>query len=252
MKTGRRLVLLGATVVLGLGALAPAASAQGSGEGFLFGAPKLTISVRGGFAHAMAGSDIFSFSREQFTLGRSDFSSPTVEGELGIALRPRLQLTVGTAYMGAERRSEYRELEGTDDLPIEQTTAFVRVPVAAGLKAYLVEPGETLGSFAWVPARYAPYVGAGAGAMWYRFRQYGDFVNMSTFVVSGDDIESNGWTRMAHGFAGVDYSLSPRLAMTAEARYHWAETPLDEFSFEGFEPIDLSGVSATIGIQLRL
>lgn len=251
----RRLTLWGIAAALGAAALAPEAAAQGSGEGFLFRQPRATLSVRGGLAHALAASDIFSETDRHFMKpggGDLSYTSPAVEGELGIVLRPRLHLALGGAYLATQQRSEYRDFEDNDDRPIEQTTQYVRVPVTAGLKAYLAPPGETVGTFAWVPARYAPYVGAGGGGMWYRFRQHGDFINMQNFVVSGDDLESHGWTPTAHAFAGVDYSLSPRIALTAEGRYVWAETELNPFAFEGFEPIDLSGVSATVGFQLRL
>lgn len=254
MKTRwkQRAGMWGTALVLGLGALSTGASAQSSGPGFLLWTPAASLNVRGGFAHASAGSDIFSFSRKQFTLGRGDFSSPTVEAEVQIALRPRLALLLGTAYAGTERSSEYRDWEDSDDRPIEQTTTFERVPVTGSLKAYLTPPGEAIGELSWVPARYAPFVGAGGGGMWYRFRQSGDFINMRTFVVSPDELTSTGWSRTAHAFAGVDVSISPRIAVTTEARYTWAETELDEQVFEGFEPIDLSGISASVGIHLRL
>lgn len=251
-KSKQRARLWGTALVLGLGAVAPAARAQSAGEGFLFGAPLASFNLRGGFAHANAASDIFSFSTEQFTLGKGDFSSPSVEAELEFRLLHRLALVLGTAYAGTEQRSEYRKWEDNNDQPIEQTTTFVRVPATASLKAYLASPGESIGQFAWIPARYAPYLGAGGGGMWYRFRQSGDFINMTSFVVSGDDLTSDGWTRTAHAFAGVELSLTPRIAVTTEARYLWAETELDELVFQGFEPIDLSGASASVGIHLRL
>jgi hypothetical protein len=236
-------------------ALAPSLAAQSSGNGFLFRRPAVSFDLRAGFAHASAGSDIFSFSEEQFTLGSGDFSGPAVAGEMGIHVTPRVQLVLGSAYTGRQARSEYRDLveevNGVDQ-PIEQTTTFVRVPATASVKAYLVPPGRTIGKFAWVPSRYAPFVGAGGGGMWYRFRQEGDFVNMDTNVIRSDQLDSQGWTKTAHAFAGLDYSLSPRFAITSQARYDWAEATLDEFVFEGFEPIDLSGLSATVGIHIRL
>ncbi len=88
--------------------------------------------------------------------------------------------------------------------------------------------------------------------MWYRFKQEGDFFNSETFVVRSDLLESKGWARTAHAFAGVDLSLSPRFALTTEGRYDWGEAQLDPYAFEGFDPIDLSGLSATVGIHIRL
>mgnify|MGYP006140199899 CR=1 FL=1 len=116
---------------------------------------------------------------------------------------PRLHVALGTAYAGSERRSEYREFEDNKDQPIEQTTTFQRVPVTAGVKAYLTPVGRRIGRFAWVPSRVAPFVGAGGGGMWYRFRQQGDFINTETLIIRTDRLRSSGWTKTAHAFAGI-------------------------------------------------
>jgi len=237
---------------IALSLLALPLAAQTSGNGFLFRKPVATLNLRGGFSHASAGSDIFSFSAEQFTLGRGDFSGPTAAADLGINLTQRLQLVLGTAYSATETGSEYRDWVDNKREPIEQTTTFARAPVTASLKAYLAPTGRSVGKFAWVPSRYAPYVGAGGGGMWYRFKQAGDFFNSETFIVRSDNLESQGWTKTAHAFAGVDLSLSPRFAITTEGRYDWAEANLDPQVFSDFEPIDLSGLSATVGIHIRM
>jgi hypothetical protein len=230
-------------------AAAPA-QAQGSGRGFLFNEPVASLSLRGGFARATAGSDIFSFTTRQFTLDRADFSALTVGADLSFRVAPRIDVVFGGAYAGTSAPSEFRDFVDQDDLPIEQTTSFHRVPVTASVKAYLTPRGRSIGRFAWVPARYAPYVGVGGGAMWYQFRQQGDFVDFQTNDVFGDDIASSGWTPMAHALAGIDYSLSPRFALTGEGRYAWAKANLNE-QFEGFDRIDLSGFTATAGISVR-
>ena len=244
------------TVALSLGALAAAAplAAQTQGNGYLFREPIASFNLRGGFAHPIAGSDIFSFSKEQFTLGSWDFSGPMAAADLGISLSDRIELVGGVGYSGSVATSEYRAFveDNPDEDEIRQTHTFMRVPVTASLKAYLAPQGRSFGQFAWVPAPYAPYVGAGAGGMWYRFEQEGDFVNSETLVIRTDRLESAGWTQTAHAFAGVDFSLSPRFGITTEARYDWARAELNEFSYEGFEPIDLSGLSVTAGLHIRI
>lgn len=248
----QRLVLRAAVLTVGALSIATPLAAQSSGNGFLFRKPMASLTLRGGFNQASAGSDLFSFSREQFTLGKGDFGGPSVAADLGINVTPRVQIVLGSAYSGTERRSEYRDWVDNKDQPIEQTTTFERIPATASLKAYITPPGDEVGRFAWVPSRYAPYVGAGGGGMWYRFRQEGDFFNSETFVVRSDLLESKGWTKTAHAFAGVEFSLSPRFAITTEGRYDWGQAELDQYVFEGFEPIDLSGLSATVGIHIRL
>lgn len=226
------------------------AAAQGSGDGFLFREPTRTIVLRGGFAHASAGSDIFTFATDQLTLGSGDFSGPTFGADLAVQLTPRLDVVVGASYAGRSARSEFRDWVDQDDRPIEQTTKFRRVPVTASAKLYLMPRGRTIGRFVWLPARYAPYVGVGGGAMWYRFSQEGDFVDFETLDVFSDELESSGWTGTAHAMAGLDFALTPRLGLTGEARYTYAKATLGD-DFEGFDKIDLSGISTTIGLSIR-
>lgn len=226
------------------------ARAQGSGKGFLFEEPIATIALRGGFARANAGSDIFSFATNQLTLSRGDFSGLNLGGDLSIRLTPRFDLSFGAEYAGTSKKSEFRKFEDQDGQPIEQTTNFVRVPVTASIKAYLTPRGRSIGRFAWIPAKYSAYVGGGGGAMWYRFRQNGDFVDFNTNNVFHQEFNSSKWTPTAHALAGIEYSLSSHFGLLGEGRYQWAKSDLSE-DFSGFHKIDLSGVAATLGVYVR-
>ena len=249
-KVVRRTAALSALAIALTFTITGTAAAQRSGDGFLFKPPRGTLVLRGGFAHASAGSDIFSFATDELTLGRGDFSGPTVGADIALHVTPRLDLVIGAAYAGRSARSEFRDWVDQDDRPIEQTTSFRRVPVTASAKLYLTARGRSIGRFAWLPARYTPFIGVGGGAMWYRFSQEGDFVDFETLDVFADELESSGWTATAHALGGIDVSLTPRLALTGEARYSYAKANLSE-DFEGFDRIDLSGISTTIGLSIR-
>ncbi|MGI9181189.1 MAG: hypothetical protein ACR2H9_11900 [Longimicrobiaceae bacterium] len=247
----RRLLMY--LLAIGIGAplaMAHPVQAQRSGEGFLFREPVASLQLRGGYHHANAGSDLFSFATKQLTLRQRDFGGPMLGGDLALRIHPRMDLAFGATYSSASAVSEFRDWVDRDDLPIEQTTRFERVPLTASAKAYLTPRGRSIGSFAWLPARYAPYVGAGGGAMWYRFHQEGDFVDFETLEIFSDELTSSGWAPIAQALAGLDISLTPRFGLTGEARYSWARAELGD-SFEQFDPIDLSGLSATFGIHLR-
>lgn len=238
-------VLLGATLMA-----AVPAQAQNAGNGFLFKEPRVTLIARGGFDHALAGSDIFSFAAEHLTVQRGDFSGLSGGLDFSIRVAQRIDLMLSGAYTGRSTASEFRDWIGSDDLPVEQTTRFERAPVTASIKAYLLPRGRSIGRFAWLPARVAPYVGAGGGAMWYRFQQEGEFVDFNTLEIFSDELESTGWAPAAQGLAGVDFSLTPRLALTGDARYTWAKANLSS-AFDQFDPIDLSGLSVTFGLSVR-
>lgn len=226
------------------------ARAQSSGDGFLFRKPVGAFIVRGGFASAMARGDLYSFLENQFTIDKGDFRSPSLGADLLVAVAPRVDLDFGVGVSGNKTNSEFRHFVGTDDLPIQQSTALTRVPLTAGARIYLAPKGRSIGQFAWIPNKIVPYVGAGGGMMWYRLHQGGEFIDFQTTDVFDDEFESSGWAPTAHGMAGVDYTLTPRLALTGEARYTWAKTQLGT-DFTGFDGIDLSEFGVTVGLNVR-
>ncbi len=246
-------VVMAAILAIGVMLAPSSASAQG-GNGFLFSEPRWTLSVRGGLDRAVAGSDIFTFMTDELTLDKSDFGGFTYGGDLGYAISPRIEIAIGASYVRSERVSEFREFVGTDDLPISQTTTFTRVPVTATLKAYLNPRGRSVGSLAWIPTRFSPYIGVGGGAIFYDLLHEGEFVEeeegTEVFDVFYDRFQSSGSAVTAHGVIGADFALSPRLGITTQGKYNWAESDMSR-DFVGFDRIDLSGFSATMGLMVR-
>jgi hypothetical protein len=246
MLRSRRII-----VVLAAALAAPAiARAQDTGRGFLFGTPMGSVTIRGGWALARAKSDLFSFTTDQLTLSRGDFSSPEVGVDLAARLASRTDLVFSSGISGMSRQSEFRHFIDNDNQPIQQTTTFLRVPVTIGIKQYLTSPGRSIGRFAWIPSRVAAYVGAGGGLMYYKFRQAGDFIDFQTTDVFSSLYASDGWTGTTYAAAGLEYSLGPRFALTTEARYLWSNARLSN-DFSGFDHLDLSGASTTIGLSVR-
>ena len=249
----RRPCVPGAFPVLAAGLVAlvaPAARAQ-TGDGFLYRRPAVALTLRGGYDRALAGSDVFRDFTNRLTLDRGDFAAPSLGADVAISLTDRVDVVLSSAYARRTQGSEYRKFVATDDTPINQRTTFLRVPVTATARYYLAPRGTRVGNFAWVPARVAPYVGAGAGSTWYRLRQEGEFLNESTLRTFFGDVQSSGWAPTGVGAAGVDLSLSSRVLLTTEARYQFARARLDPNAFEGFGPADLSSVSLTAGLAVR-
>jgi opacity protein-like surface antigen len=241
-----------ATALL-LGA-ADTVTAQSAGDGYLFHRPVVTLSVRGGYSHANAASDVFQDVTQNLTLDRGDFSSLSVTGDVAVPVTERVELVFSGAYSRAKHKSAFRDLVDNNELPIEQTTTFERVPLTASVRLDLGAAGRSIGRLAWIPSRVVPYVGAGIGGMRYRFRQEGDFVNFATNAVFSSVLDTEAaqkWTLVEQGMAGVDYNFTPQLGLSLDARYLHARGELGS-SFKGYDKIDLSGVTATIGLSLRL
>jgi hypothetical protein len=191
-----------AVLLVALAATPVTARTQDAGHGFLFGAPIASFTVRGGWALARAHSDFFAFTTENLTLNRADFSSPAIDGDFAIRVSPRTDVLISSGLSGMKRRSEFRHFIDNNHQPIEQTTTFRRVPITIGVKQYLTSTGRSIGKFAWIPSRIAPYVGAGGGTMFYSFRQEGDFIDFQTNDVFPSYYASSGWTGTAYGPPG--------------------------------------------------
>lgn len=250
MKLRRsRAWILGAAVAVFAAEGAPLA-AQARAPDFLLRTPRASLGIRTGYALATASSEIFDFTRENLTLERRDFDAMAFGAQLAISATPRLDVAVDLSVANAERKSEFRDWVGSDDLPIEQSTEFYRLPLTVGVKAYLRDRGRGVGRFAWVPERWAPYVGAGAGWVWYRFEQDGEWVDYETYDIFRDRFTARGSTPTVHMYGGADWSLGPAVFLTAEARYSWARAEMGG-DFVGFDAMDLSGIQGTVGISLR-
>jgi hypothetical protein len=227
-----------------------AAEAQPTGDGFLFRRSTGQLLLHGGFAQSRAHSTVFDFTIEQLTINRSDFSSFEGGMEIGGFISPHFAVTLGFDYSKSHHRSEFREWVDQDDLPIEQTTTFMRAPMMLGLKGYLFPNGRSVGMLAWVPSKVAPFLGAGFGLMRYDFKQAGDWVDFEDFSVFSDEFRSSGTAFMNYLSAGADISLNPRFGLTTEVRKIWA-TGQHTDDFVGFDDLDLSGTTVKAGLFIR-
>lgn len=219
-------------------------------DGYLFKQPVVSIAVRAGAALPSANDDLHGFFTRELTLDRGDFRSATIGLDGSFMLSPRVDLTIGVSYAESNSHSEFRDWLGEDDLPIAQDTRVRRIPVTAGVKLYPLERGRSLSRYAWVPRSVLPYAGAGAGIMFYRVKQDGEFVDDETLIIFGDHFESSGNAPMVNLFGGVEWWAKPRFGFTLEGRYNWSSAELRD-DFTDFDRIKLHGFQLTAGVAAR-
>lgn len=208
---------------------------------FMLGRPKAFIAFDAGFLFANANSDLYDFVTEQLTVEKTSFNTPTFGARLGWAISPRLEAAVMVERAQSTTASEYRDFVDNNRLPITQTTRRQESSVAATLRWSLLPSGRRISRFAWIPRRFTPYVGVGAGAIRYTFEQSGSFVDFQTSRVFDDRFRSDGWAPSVHALAGGDVRLYKKLYVTGEARYTRSAGTLSE-DFIGFEPLALAGL----------
>jgi len=225
------------------------AFAQSSGQGFLFKQPTVRVGILGGYMVAQASGDVLDHARDQLTLGGRDFDASTWGVEFAARGGKRFDVLLDFRFSRSEVRSEMRDWVDLDNLPIEQTTRFTRMPLTLSARFYLRDRGRAVSQFAWIPEKFAPFVGVGGGVTWYEFEQVGDFVDIETLDILNFTIESNGAAPTAHAFAGVDISINPRFLWTLEGRYSFGNATTD-YSFN-YDQLNLRGFQATIGLSAR-
>lgn len=246
MFSARRFALLCLAILV-----APASLVAQSADGFRFHPPKVILSGHGGFSRSSADSEVFDFMSELLTLSRGDFDGFVGGASIGVPLSNRLVGEFRGEMIGRQSGSEFRNWVDSEDRPIEQHTEYYRVPITVGARIYPGGLGERIGTLAWIPSAFAPYLSGAAGVTWYRLRQVGDFVDFDTLEIFPDELNSEGWAPSLTGAAGLDFSVTPFLSINVEGRYLWANSDLDR-DFADFDPIDLSGMTGSVGFSLRL
>ncbi len=216
---------------------------------FLFGQPRGWIAVRGSWLTPSAQSDLFTFVTDQLTVEKDDFSAPAVAGEVGVILTSHLSAAAGFEFSKQGISSEYRRYVDNVGLPINQHTALSQTNISGSLKVALWGRGRSISSLAFVPRVVVPYAGGGAGLLFYRFEQYGDFVDFVTLRVFQDTFRSEGWAPSAHLFAGTEVRLWRMVFLDLEGRYVWADGTLGS-DFLGFDGIDLNGFRFSTGVSV--
>lgn len=220
-------------------------------QDFRFSRPWVTVSGYLGWSWPGESTDVFQDTRTFLTVGEGEFAAPLIGAEAALRLTERLDVAVGAEHSDQSTGSEMRDYVTEDDQPIRQRTEFRRTRLMGSVKAYLLERGRSISRYAWIPARWAPYVGGGAGLAWYSFEQQGDFVDYQTLDIFEDRLHSSGRGTTVHAAAGVDVSLSPSFLVRAEFRRIWGETGMEGRAFEGYD-VDLSESRIVIGIAGRI
>jgi opacity protein-like surface antigen len=216
---------------------------------FLFGRPTASIGIRGGWMFASAGSDLFDFVTRQLTLEKRSFNAPAFAADVAFSITSRLQVEGAFELTRMSQASEYRDFVDNNLLPIQQTTALNTTQLMGGIRYALLPRGREVSRLAWVPSKIVPYVGAGAGAILYEFRQNGDFVDFVDNSIFYEAFHSQGWSPAGHVFGGVDVQVYRSLYATIQGRYTKAAGELDA-DFIDFDPIDLSGFRMSAGINV--
>ena len=261
---GKRRNMRALWIIPGLVLVAPLSAPELDAQerDFLLRTPTITLSIRGGYTVPRLGGggdaqSLWDFTKEHLTVEDRDLAGPHATVEVGVRASERLDFVVAVGHSSSSVLSEFRKWVGSDDLPINQTTEFTTTPVTAGIKAYLMPRGRSVGSYAWIPRNFNAFVGVAGGMVWYRFEQYGEFVDYETQDIFISNLQSREKGATVHFFTGMDVNINERMMLTGEARYGFAKGQLQRnyhgySDFVGFPDLDLSALKLSLGVGVRL
>jgi opacity protein-like surface antigen len=219
---------------------------------FYLSPPLYTFGLRAGWVWNRSDSEVQKFLTGLLTLDRSDFNGPVISIDLARRILPSLDVVFGIEVSTQETDSSYRDyVDSVTGAEIEQTTRLTQVPLTFSLRIFPLTRERKVAEHAYIPNRFAPYLGGGIGATWYELKQKGEFVDFRDDSIFESKFTSDGFGFSGHVFVGGEFLLTRSISLALEGRYQWASSNLNT-SFVGFDPIDLDGVRIEVGFHFRL
>ncbi len=151
-----------------------------------------------------------------------------------------VELGFSVDYYGRTLDTAYRDFVTPSGRDIFQTLKLDIVPVGIQLRLGPTQRG-----------RLSPYIAGGVDLFFWQYEEFGDFVDFEdpARTIITDSFISDGVATGFHVAGGVRVPFGDDLSIVAEGRYQWAEDDMGG-DFAAYR-IDLSGASATVGLNLR-
>jgi hypothetical protein len=195
----------------------------------------------GGFA-PRADSNLFDDDSELYTVDKGDWRGIYGGIEYSFGVSEKMELGFHVDGYGRTVHTSYRDFVRPSGREITQSLKFQSVPVGLTLR-FVPRPGR---------GEVTPYIGLGADLVFWNYEEEGDFIDFEGdgFPVIADHFVSNGTAPGFHVTAGLRVPISYDFGIVGEVRYLWAKSDMGD-DFRAENEIDLSGPSATLGVNIR-
>lgn len=222
-------------VIVGLLAAVPATASAAS----------LQLRI-GGFI-PRADSNLFDDDNELYTVDKDDWTGVT--GGAEFTFEPSDHVEFGIHLDGYSRTvdTSYRNYTRPSGNEILQSLRLTLVPLGATLRLLPTDRYATL----------QPYVGVGPDLVFYKYEEFGDFIDFGSedLDIDSDHFRSEGVKPGFHVVGGLRVRLGHDFSVLGEARYQWARARMgDDFRPQPGQDalrLDMSGLSAVVGLSIR-
>jgi hypothetical protein len=204
-------------------------------------------------------SGIWRQNSRDLTFAPEDLDDAVFGARIGSLINNFVAFDVGVSYFDGGTRTEYRDFTaGPFGDPIRQKLRLRLLPVTFTLRVMPFGRFREAGRGRSVQ-RVIPYFGFGGGALLWKYREEGEFVDETFLVIVHDRFQSRGIAFEYHGTAGVEIAVNRNLSVYLEGILSRAEDDLSsDFDrkaelarVDRFDDIDLSTDSLNLGLRLR-
>jgi opacity protein-like surface antigen len=174
------------------------------------------LDLRIGAFFPQAHSNLFDDAATLFFVDpKKDFRGLTGGIEYSTVLTDNVELGLSLDGFDRMHDSSYRDYTHPDGGEIRQTLKVSIVPLGATIR--FVPTGRRVA--------VAPYLGLGADLFYWRWREYGEFVDFGDPAnpIVADSFRSDGWKAGFHVTGGLRFRVTHDFAVVAEGRYQRAK-----------------------------
>ncbi|MEN8222920.1 MAG: hypothetical protein ABFR36_06635 [Acidobacteriota bacterium] len=198
-----------------------------------------SLNFKIGFFTPSLDSDLWEVNKENLYFSNDDMKDLVYSVEYEHFMGKHFSLTMEAGTFEQTVYSQYRDYEFEDGSPIYQDLYLSISGIEANIKIYPLGHRKI----------FNPYVGAGVGIYFWEYEQFGDFIDFTTW----DVYEGYGYTETySAGFnfkGGFVFRFRRHMGISFEAKYQYLKGQLSTL-FEGFEKLDMSGLTLNIGLNL--
>jgi hypothetical protein len=210
----------------------------GLGSGILL---SQSINLKIGLFMPSLRSDLWEDNMQNLAFNRSDMIKAYFGAEFEVFFSRYASFSLEIGSYNKNIHTQYKDYTYQDNSPVFQNISLRIIPIEANIKFYPL--GRRYMVF--------PYFGAGAGLYAWTYQQWGDFI----IFPAGDIVEGFAETKTSsfgfNGRAGLVFRFHPRVALAVEGKYQYLRGRLSGY-FEGFDLLDLGGITATVGVNIYL
>ena len=198
-----------------------------------------SINLKIGLFSPALRSDLWQDNMYNLAFIKADMLAAYYAAEYEVYLNRNTSFSLEVGSYSKTVYSQYREYTYPDYSPIFQDITLRITPVEANIKLYPLGHRTV----------FSPYIGAGVGVYAWTYQQYGGFVIFPEAYIEEGFAETRTFSVGVNGRIGLIYRFLPRMGLAVEGKYQYLRGRLSGY-FEGFELLDLGGVTATLGVNI--